>query len=336
MSKKILITGAGGFIGSFLVEKALNQGFEVYAGVRKSTNLEYLQDERINFITLNFADREQLTKEITEFVAVNGKWDYIVHNMGITKTLDPFMFDKINYAYLKAFVDVLISTGNVPEKFVYMSSLSAWRSDTKDLYEIDDKEQPCPSSSYGRSKFRGELYLRSLKNFPFVAIRPTGVYGPREKDYFEMIKLIDKGLDVTVGFEKQYLTFIYVKDLVKAVFLALEKGRDGEGYFLTDGVDYYTQKEFRDIVSKALGKKFVLPITVPLWLCKTVCKLSETFASNKSVPVLNSDKFQILKQRNWTCDTTKAKTDLGYVADYDLEKGVNECIAWYKENGWLK
>lgn len=336
MAKKILITGAGGFIGSYLVEEALSRGFEVYAGVRPSTNLEYLQDKRINFINLNFASRGQLETEITGFVKANGKWDYVIHNVGITKTTDHFMFDKINYVYLRTFVDALISTGNVPEKFVYMSSLGAWRSDTKELFYINDKDHPYPSSAYGRSKFRGELYLRSLKDFPYVTMRPTGVYGPREKDYFQMIQLISRGIDVTVGFEPQYLTFIYVKDLVKAVFLALEKGRDGEGYFLTDGVDYYTQKEFREIVARALGKKIVLPITVPLGLCKMVCNLSEKFASSKNVPVLNRDKYQILKQRNWTCDTSKAKRDLGFVADYDLEKGLQECIAWYKENGWLK
>lgn len=335
MSKKILITGAGGFIGSFMVEEALRKGFEVYAGIRSSTNLEYLQDERINFITLNFADKIELKREIDEFCKTNGKWDYIIHNLGVTKTLDPMIFDKINFVYLKTFVDVLIETENIPEKFIYMSSLSAWRTDTKETYPIDDKEHPYPSSAYGRSKLRSELYLRSLKSFPFVTIRPTGVYGPREKDYLEMIKLIKNGLDVTVGFEEQKLTFIYVKDLVKAVFLALEKGKVGEGYFITDGVEYYTQKDFRLLVSKALGKKLVLPIVVPLAICKFVCNCSEALAGDKEVPVLNKDKFQILKQRNWTCDTSKTANELEFTADYDLEKGVNECISWYKEKGWL-
>ncbi len=50
---------------------------------------------------------------------------------------------------------------------------------------------------------------------------------------------------------------------------------------------------------------------------------------------LNSDKYKIMKQRNWQCDITPAMTELGYAPEYDLEKGVRETIAWYKNEGWL-
>ncbi len=52
--KKILITGASGFIGSTAVDKALELGYETWAGIRASSNRVYLQDERIKFIDLNY------------------------------------------------------------------------------------------------------------------------------------------------------------------------------------------------------------------------------------------------------------------------------------------
>ena len=56
----ILITGAGGFIGSFMTEKSLASGFNTWAGVRKTTSREFLKDEKINFIDLPFSDYDKL------------------------------------------------------------------------------------------------------------------------------------------------------------------------------------------------------------------------------------------------------------------------------------
>ena len=64
MLKKILVTGAGGFIGGFIVEEALRRGYETWAGVRASTNKEYLKDENIKFVDLKFNDKEQLKKQL--------------------------------------------------------------------------------------------------------------------------------------------------------------------------------------------------------------------------------------------------------------------------------
>lgn len=55
---------------------------------------------------------------------------------------------------------------------------------------------------------------------------------------------------------------------------------------------------------------------------------------NKSM-TLNTDKYIILKQRNWICDTEPLHKDLDFVAEYPLRRGLEEAIEWYKEKGWI-
>ena len=71
---KILITGASGFIGSFIVEEALRQGMETWAGVRASSSKRYLKDERIHFVTLDFSNKAKLKQQLQGMA-----FDYVVH-----------------------------------------------------------------------------------------------------------------------------------------------------------------------------------------------------------------------------------------------------------------
>ena len=82
--KKILITGASGFIGGFLVKEALERGYETWAGVRSTSSRANLQDKRIRFIDLKYSDRELLTVQLADFVREHGPWDYVIHNAGLT------------------------------------------------------------------------------------------------------------------------------------------------------------------------------------------------------------------------------------------------------------
>lgn len=88
-----------------------------------------------------------------------------------------------------------------------------------------------PNTAYGLSKLKAERYLQGMSDFPYVIYRPTGVYGPREKDYFLMAKSIRRHTDFSVGFRRQDLTFVYVKDIVQAVFLGIEKQISRRTYF---------------------------------------------------------------------------------------------------------
>ena len=186
-----------------------------------------------------------------------------------------------------------------------------------------------------RSKLRSEAYLQSLPGFPYVIFRPTGVYGPREADYFLMAKSIGNHVDFSVGYKRQDLTFVYVKDVVQAVFAAIYRGVSRRAYFLSDG-NVYPSRRFSDLIQKEMGKSFVIRIKAPLIVLKIVSLLAEYGAkATGKVSTLNSDKYKIMKQRNWQCDILPAQAELGYAPEYDLERGVNETIAWYKSEGWL-
>lgn len=336
MTKKVLVTGAGGFIGGFIVEEALKRGYDVWAAVRATTSRKYLTDSRIHFIELDFTDADKLTAALRTEVEEQGKWDYIVHNLGATKCANFADFNTINHEYLKRFIEALRTIDAVPEGFLMMSTMGVMGvGDEKNYTPFNERMIPMPNTKYGLSKLKSETYLQMQSDIPYIAFRPTGVYGPRESDYYLMIKSIAKGFDFSVGFRRQTLTFIYVKDLVAAVFDALESGVRRKSYLIADN-GIYSQKEFRNIVKSLLGKKFVLPVIVPIWMLKIACTIAEKVAvAQMKVSTLNRDKFKIMKQRNWTCDTSLAKSDFGFHPKYSLEEGLKETIDWYKTNGWL-
>lgn len=333
---KILITGASGFIGSFLVEEALSRGYDTWAGIRKSSNLDYLQDQRIKFIDFNFNNKGDLEKQLLEFRLKNGKFDYIIHNAGVTKCLNKDHFDRVNYQNTVNFIDALISTQNVPCKFIFMSSLSVMgKGDETGRKPFSIKDTPKPNTAYGISKIKAENYIRSTKALPYLIFRPTGVYGPREKDYFMMLKTVKSGLNIGAGFKPQYLTFIYVKDIAQAIFNGIESDIINKTYFVADG-DTYTDKEYTELIKETLNKKHSISFKIPLFLLKGISIISDSISFfTKKASTLNRDKYIIMSQRNWKCDITPLINDLNFKAKYSLKDGLKESIDWYKQHKWL-
>ena len=305
----MLVVGAGGFAGGFLVEEGLKRGYEMWAGVRASTSRKYLADSRIKFLELDFDEPETLARALSESLPEGEKWDWIVYNLGATKCLSFSDFSKINYEYLRNFTDALTASGKVPGKLLYMSSLSAvGPGDEKDYTPFTEKMIPHPNTRYGASKLKAEMQL-AMSGIPYIVFRATGIYGPRDKDYFLMFEAIKKGVDFSVGYKKQLLSFIYVEDLARAVYDALEKAPTGEVYNIAEPRTY-TQKEFREIASEAVGRKHVLAVSMPLWGVRVVSFVAEKWGVARMKPsTLNRDKFNIMKQRNWLVDTSKARRD---------------------------
>lgn len=330
---RILVTGASGFIGSFIVEEALRKGMETWAAVRKTSSRQYLRDDRIHFIELNLSDKEELKQQLA-----GHEFDYVVHAAGATKCVRKKDFFTINTEGTRHLVEALLELRMPLRRFVYLSSLSVFGAvkEHRPYEEITEHDIPKPNTAYGKSKLKAERYLDSVGNsFPYVILRPTGVYGPREKDYFLMAKSIRAHVDFAVGFRRQDITFVYVADVVQAVFLALDRGMTGRKYFLTDG-GVYQSSTFSELLRSAMGNPWWIRVTAPVWLLRIVTSLGELWGHvTGKVSALNNDKYNILKQRNWRCDIEPAMDELGYHPHYDLERGVALSVEWYQKNNWL-
>lgn len=348
---KILITGASGFVGSFLVQRALDEGHEVWAAMRKSSSKQYLQDQRIRFIVLNIEDEAQLHEQLLAHQQAHGSpFDGVIHAAAATKAKDEQAFRRANTEGTIHLARQLLNTGMLRGRLVFVSSLAVMGA----LHEqrlCDAQGKPCqgaaayrpfqssdapqPNTAYGRSKWAAEQALAQMEALDYIVLRPTGVYGPREKDYFLMAKGIQQHTDFAVGYRPQILSFIYVQDLVEACFLALHRGQRGAAYLLSDGGDY-NSRDFSLLLQKEMGVKSVLRITAPEAVLAVVCFLSEQWSKlTGKLSALNMDKLQLLKQRNWRCDIAPAQQELGFQPKWNLEKGVAETVAWYKQAGWL-
>ncbi|MBE9468697.1 MAG: NAD(P)-dependent oxidoreductase [Bacteroidetes bacterium] len=331
--KRILITGASGFIGSFMVEQAISKGYEVYAGIRETSNKQYLKDKRIKFIELNFADTDDLKKTFSNLKKQNILFNYIIHNAGITKANKRQDYFTINYQYTKNIIEALIFTNLIPDKFVYMSSLAAHGPVQKGEKIMKLSDKPSPVTSYGKSKLQAENLITSKSNFPYIIIRPIGVYGPREKDFYIYFKLIKNHFQPLIGFNKTRVSFIYVKDLVKIIFTALESDIKNKTYFVSDGI-VSNSLTFGNIIKKNLNRK-TIKIRIPICLLKiTAFFLEPIYGLFGKIPTANFEKINELKS-SWICDIKPLENDFNFKADYNLKQGIYETTKWYKKENWL-
>lgn len=320
----MLITGASGFIGSFLVQEALCRGYEVWAGVRASSSLRHLPKDQIHFIDLKYDKPDLLVQQVKE----HGGWDYVIHNAGLTKTTQPLAFFRVNAEYTHRLLEALIEASCNPNKFLLMSSLSSYGvGDEKTFRPIHASDPQQPATLYGKSKQLAEEYVCNQSEIPYVILCPTGVYGPGDKDYLMAIHSIRSGFDFAVGIRSQRITFIYVKDLVRVAFDALEHAIVRNCRYLVADGDVYTDTEFTRLIQNLVKRKHVFRARIPAWLVYVVCFFSECIGrlTGKAM-TLNTDKYKILKQRNWICDIEPLRKDLGFAPAYNLYEGLRETI----------
>lgn len=333
MKKNILITGASGFIGSFLVEEALRRNYKTIAGIRSGSSKQYLNNPEIFFLELDFSNPAALDEAIRNYTEQHGKMNYVIHAAGVTKVKEKKDFFSVNTDNTQKLIAALQRNDQVPDKFILISSLAAYGPGSTDG-PIRATHQKNPVTDYGRSKLQAEALLFNDPGFPSLIINPTAVYGPRDKDVFFLLKTIANHVELYIGNKKQILSFVHVQDLCSAVFLALESTAVNKNLLVSD-LNAYTTENFNQVLKKQLGARTV-SLVLPFPLMRAIVFLSEGIGHLRGrVSLLNRERLKEFEAPNWSVDCTDI-VELGYQPKFNLEDGMANSIQWYKEKGWLK
>ena len=174
--KRVLITGASGFIGSHLIDHALRLGWETIAALRRTSSREWIPSENVHIELLDLEDPAALRLQMEALTGKYGRINYVIHNAGVTHANSKEAFVRANVETTQNLAGILAAQQQPPDRFVLISSLAAMGPGDPATYQpLTADIRPQPVSAYGRSKLMAEQYLESLGAFPVTIVRPTAV-----------------------------------------------------------------------------------------------------------------------------------------------------------------
>ncbi|MCI4624765.1 MAG: NAD(P)-dependent oxidoreductase [Candidatus Magnetoovum sp. WYHC-5] len=319
---KALVTGGTGFIGSHLVEELMKEGFSTTCLVRKDSDLKWIENYPMTYVVGDCVDNNTLKNIFSDF-------DYVFHVAGLTKAVKTEDFYCTNVTGTENLLHAIKKYNKKLKRFVHISSIAV-AGPSKEGMPLNASVMPEPVSEYGKSKLMAENFIQAQKTeLPVTIIRPPAVYGPRDKDFYLVFKMIQKGLFPYWG--KAYYSLIYVEDLAKGIIKAIKTDKTiGNTYYLTDD-NIYSNDELADTIAKQLGCKYV-KVKIPHNVIPMLAHITEIL---KRKSIINSDKAKELKYSHWLCSCEEAKKDFGFQTQVGLKEGIKWTANWYKIHKWL-
>ena len=321
------MTGASGFVGSHAAENLAAHGWAVRVLVRATSSRRWLQSFPHEIAIGDVRDESGLLEACRDC-------DAVVHAAGVTNVRRLSEYFDVNTAGTERLWQAARETG--VGRFLYVSSLAAG-GPSRDGVVRDETTPPAPVSTYGRSKLAGEEVVLDTGRVPGpagVVVRPPAVYGPRDPDVLTLVRFARSGHFPMTLSGRREASMVYATDLADGMRLALEKGPAGGVYYLTDGA-VHTLPEVAAAMGKALGRK-VRAVPVPRLVLTAAALGGEVWNRLRPTPAtLNLDRARQFGAREWTASDRRARSELGYRSQYDLERGLAETIAWYRHIGWI-
>ena len=343
--KTVLVTGAAGFIGSFLSERLLSDfedirviGFDSvndYYDIRlKESRLEKLQKHRnFIFIKANLADKDKVSEVFREYspqIVVN-----LAAQAGVRYSItNPDAYIESNiigfYNILEACRHSYDDGATPVEHLVYASSSSVYGSNKKVPYSTDDKVDN-PVSLYAATKKSDELMAHAyskLYNIPSTGLRFFTVYGPAGRPdmaYFGFTDKLLRGETIRIfNYGNCKRDFTYIDDIVEGVVRVMQgapERKDGEDGLPVPPYAVYNignqnpenLLDFVDILQQELIAAGVLPNDYD-------------FEAHKQLVPMQPGDAPVTY-----ADTTPLERDYGYKPSTDLRTGLRNFARWYKD-----
>jgi nucleoside-diphosphate-sugar epimerase len=321
--KKVLVTGASGFVGSHICDALHDAGYEVHALVRETSSLDWLDNDWVKIHVADLDHREALTE------ILKGKFA-VVHAAAALHGAPERVLQRVNVDYTRLLAE-LAAKARV-KKFIFISSNAA-AGPGKSLHPKQEAVDDSPVSPYGKSKKRAEKALEAFhRKINVINLRFVQIYGPRDKHFMRMFKLLQFPIVPLMGKHPIYVPLVHVRDCAQAAVKTIEsRVASGSTYYITDGMPY-TFESMYDMMADALGRKLRF-FRVPIWLASIIMGLI-TLGRSENI-AFTPEVVRKFKKRYRMIIPSKARQELGWSPEVMAWDGFSETVEWYRSQGWL-
>ncbi len=327
---KVLVTGGTGFIGRRLIHRLVEEGHNVRAFVRKTSNTHGLP-EGIEFVEGDLLDLPSLEEAVTGVQAV----------MHLAAYFDFYPSDvelmyKVNVDGTKNLMNACVGTS--VERFIYCST-------TETIGPVryppaNEDTELRPQFEYGESKILAEKAVRQIAEdtgLQYIILRPTGVMGEGDLyTAYETIKAINDGaIPVLPGDGEKHIMYTHVDDVVEGFVKSLTSQSALDNTIILAPDEAMKYSELIEFLGDCLG---VDPPKrhVPTTLAKIGIGMMSPFKNRgKTTFLWHAKTVESMDQERWYSNE-KAKRLLGWNPKYTMQEGIKRAIKWYYDNGYLE
>jgi len=300
----IAVTGATGFVGQALLDRAAEAGVEIRALARQP------QPSRagVEWVAGDLADREALAALVRRAQAV-------IHIAGVVNAPDPAGFEAGNVAGTLNLVECAVSA-KVP-RFVHVSSLSA--------------REP-QLSAYGASKRKAEKVVMASP-LDWTIVRPPAVYGPRDREMLDLFRFAKSG--VVPLPPRGRMAAIHVDDLARLLLALMPSGEDvsHKVFEADDGhPGGWPHKSFAKAIGWAVGKR-ITPLPLPAFALRAAARGDRLL--RRAAAKLTEDRVGYMCHPDWTVRDDCRPPVARWTPRIGTREGLKATAKWYREAGWL-